>query len=430
MQELLCYGLKLGLRNCTMSRRKAELVRDIMNKETTFLDDTTRKFYFNHDKTKNVLNFVDAPGAAIDEYKAKTLSQQHQINVMDIKTEVEAQIETSDNSLDLNRFQMNNDQLIDTQLTLQTVTNRNQELLQGLTYGSRKNFVYQQKIKYEPSHGIEAFIRSIESYADANDIKDGRKWVAIAKTALNTSEDGLLLQDSLLPAESNDWDLFKAKMLSILGNPPDYYRDFYRSFRRGSQKPGIAMSRLTQAYKRGFLTSGQELTKSDKDHIMHQFVNALDNPLRGLLKAEEKKLDFNTIADRAAELERCFGSGFAPDSAATLMFPEARVQMVESKNAVEAGNTIQLKMIELMNNMMQQSKQQHAEAMKQFQKQPTTTQYNSKPTSNRRGVNLAGIAQKLQGHCYYHVKYQNCKKQNCTFKHETTIPDDVAAACK
>jgi len=190
------------------------------------------------------------------------------------------------------------------------------------------------------------------------------------------------------------------------------------------------MSRLTQAYKRGFLTSGQELTKSDKDHIMHQFVNALDNPLRGLLKAEEKKLDFNTIADRAAELERCFGSGFAPDSAATLMFPEARVQMVESKNAVEAGNTIQLKMIELMNNMMQQSKQQHAEAMKQFQKQPTTTQYNNKPTSNRRGVNLAGIAQKLQGHCYYHVKYQNCKKQNCTFKHETTIPDDVAAACK
>ena len=32
------------------------------------------------------------------------------------------------------------------------------------------NIGYRQKLKYEPTHGIEAFIRSVESYCQANDI--------------------------------------------------------------------------------------------------------------------------------------------------------------------------------------------------------------------------------------------------------------------
>ena len=119
---------------------------------------------------------------------------------------------------------------------------------------------------------IEAFIKSVETYAAANDILNQQKLIEIAKTALNSSEDGILLQDSLLPGEETDWDLFKNKLLSMLGNPPDYYRDLYRSFRRGTQKLGLAMSRLVQAYKRGFLSNSQILSDGDKKQIMHQFI--------------------------------------------------------------------------------------------------------------------------------------------------------------
>ena len=48
---------------------------------------------------------------------------------------------------------------------------------------------------------IEAFIRSLEDYAKANDITDEEKWTAVAKFALNQSEDSLLIQDTLTPEE-------------------------------------------------------------------------------------------------------------------------------------------------------------------------------------------------------------------------------------
>ena len=450
IQELCCYGLKLGLERSGIGYVKTDVIKRIVAKEPDFLDFPSKKFYFENvqkqegGKSRNMLNYVAEPQDP--QVYVEKLQRTHQkIDVAQIKEELQAEEEkTEHESLDLDNFITKNDVMIDKSVIADSnelnedSTNQSNQLAQLLAQmttstrpthaGYANNIGYRQKLKYEPSHGIEAFIRSVETYCQANDITGNEKQIAIAKSALNSSDDGLLLQDSLLPAEENDWELFKQKLLSILGNPPDYYRDFYRSFRRGSQKVGIAMSRLTQAYKRGFLNPGAELTESDQAHIMHQFINSLDNPLRGLLKAEEKKLKFSTIAERAGELERCFGSNFAPDSAATLMFPESRVSMVQNKNAIEAGNTIQLKMIELMNTMITESKKQHSETMRNLQRQThrSNPKRNFTDSKDEYRARLALIMPKLQGHCYYFVKSGKCKLNNdCKYKHASTIPDEI-----
>ena len=454
--ELCCYGLKVGLPRSNVGYVKSDLIKKIVAEENDFLDTPNRKFYFTRTKEKkegkdtDQLKYVESPGLDELSFKKKPLQDRFKIDIEATKAEIqkakeEAEQHQSDEaeSLDLSQFVIKEDKMIkanvmpenntsqpDAEIKSEPIAQQILRTLQQECNSSQSNPLratnigYRQKLKYEPTHGIEAFIRSVESYCQANDITDQKKLVAIAKSALNNSDDGLLLQDSLLPAEEEDWTLFKSKLVSILGNPPDYYRDSYRSFRRGNMRLGIAMSTLIQAYKRGFKENGASLTESDKQHIMHQFINSLDNPLRGLLKAEEKKLTFSTIAERANELERCFGSGFRPDSAATLMFPESRVSMVQSQNALEAGNTIQLKMIELMNSMIAESKKQHEETMKKFRGPPRRNQ------TGKSNSKISDIAQKLQGHCYFHVKFNNCKRSDCRYKHERDIPKEIKDLCQ
>ena len=455
--ELCCYGLKLGLPRSNVGYVKNDIIKKIIAEEGNFLDDPDRKFYFTRTKANrdgkdtDQLKYVASPGDT-GSFTKKPLQDRFKIDIEATKEEIEKEKaealkrESEEvESLDLSQFVIKDEQgamiktnvisenkasHTDAQITTGPIAERILRQIQQECNTSQSNPLratnigYRQKLKYEPTHGIEAFIRSVESYCQANDITDQKKLVAIAKSALNNSDDGLLLQDSLLPAEEEDWTLFKSKLVSILGNPPDFYRDSYRSFRRGNLRLGIAMSTLIQAYKRGFKENGDSLTESDQQHIMHQFINSLDNPLRGLLKAEEKKLTFSTIAERANELERCFGSGFRPDSAATLMFPESRVSMVQSQNALENGNTIQLKMIELMNSMITESKKQHEETMKRFRGQTRRNQ------TGRPNSKIADVAQKLQGHCYFHVKFNNCRRTDCRYKHESEIPKEIKDLCK
>ena len=455
IQELYCYGIKLGLTRPSPIIKKAEIVKNIVQKKSDFLENTDTKYYFTTDG--NTLEYIESPTNFTD-YKQKKLQSNCQIPVAQLKEEIQKEKDLPEHdmtspTISLKDFKVENDEIVNTkyvrpqyQLTnvdnqtvttdqlskiLENLTTRNMTTRNESTHNDR-TVPFRQKIQYQPSHGIEAFIRSVESYAAANDITDKLKWIAIAKSALNSSEDGLLLQDALLPAEDSDWVLFKNRLLSILGNPPDYYRDFYRSFRRGSQKLGLSMSRLTQAYKRGFLAGSNNLSESDKQHIIHQFIACLDNPLRGLLKAEEKTLTFSKIADRAAELERCFGTGFMPDSAATLMFPEARVQMVETANNAKMQDTINLKMVEMINQIMTQSNENHKEMMREMKGTRNDHKNNSSnETRNERPRNygerrknwFSEIIPKLDGHCAYWVKNGKCRLENkCLFKHESNVP--------
>ena len=428
--ELCVYGLAHNIIGLELKDRIRDALAKVLNKQPNFLDEPEKVFYFKKSKNGKKFSFVSEP-ENIANYPLKTVPRTQQIQVEEIKNHF---AETaSQDSLELEEPEIKTEeettapQVNTTEIEgLRTLLSTLSSQITQPTNSNSKSLNFRPKLKYEPTHGIEAFIRSVECYGDANDISDKKKWIAIAKTALNASEDGLLLQDALLPAEEEDWDLFKNKLLSILGNPPDHYRDVYRSFRRGNQKPGLAMSKLTQAYKRGFLGNGQVLSESDKQHILHQFINSLDNPLRGLVKAEEKRVTFATIADRVAELERCFGSGFAPESAASMMFPEARVQRVQAENDAQTQNTVQLKMIELMNSMMEQSKQQHTQIMKTINS--ANQNRSGMNRDNRRKSNFSEIARKLDGHCFFWVKNGSCRSGNdCKYKHAPNVPREIKA---
>ena len=439
IDELYCYGLLVGIQKPSSMQRKNDLIKTIVEKESTFLDNDERKFYFT--KVDSKLKYLDSPTAK-ENFVQKTLTAAAKIKVEDVKREIQEQLNQrreTESSIDLNQIQIENDQIID---RLSLNNEQNDELLAQLLsshsngFRNRNNgFNFKPKLKYEPSHGIEAFIRSVEDYAKANDVTDKEKWTAVAKSALNQSEDGLLIQDTLTPEEEKDWNLFKNKLQSILGRAADYYRDSFRSFRRGSLLPGMAMSKLIQAYKRGFLKSGDALTDHDMRIIKLQFIESLDNPLRGLVKAEEGRLTFFNIAERAAELERCFGSSYQRDSAATIMFSEGRVQ---AANSIQADQSIQMKMLELLNNMNCQAKTQHNQMLNLLENRQNKNhdgnnfrrygRYNQKRGSMS---NVLKEAQpKLQGFCYFYVKNGACRYNNCRFKHDKNIPDDVIKAIK
>ena len=428
VDEIFVFGLTLGLQKPTHRQRKNDLLREILNKQSTFLDDTNKKFYFSKDESQ--LKFISSP-VNPEKFEVKTIPQINQINIESLKQEIADKQQNSppETSILIDEFDVDDDSISGRNNDTSQIDHLTKLLETTLTKKTKKsnetNFHFRQKLRYEPTFGIEAFIRSVEAYGSANDMEDKNKLVAIAKSALNQSEDGLLIQDSLLPAEDADWDLFKSKLLSILGRAPDYYRDFYRSFRRGTQNPGLAMSRLTQAYKRGFLTSGNELSESDKKHVQLQFIQSLDNPLRGLVKAEESRLNFSNIAERAAELERCFGSGM--DSAAALMFPGQTVQLVSAISEQSTQETVQIKMIELLNTLTEQSKHQHAEMMRIVNTNKNNAENSHGNPGNRRHgrKDLSQIVSKLQGHCYQYVKYGNCRRDQCRYKHSDNIPEEL-----
>ena len=418
--ELLCYGMSLGISSFAQKSRKNELVIRILEKDPQFLSDESKKYYFSkanstltyHENTSsiNTSNFEQVKAFGHQKIKKEEVEQ------FVIKPEVKP-----DGAINVETLNLEDPESV--ARSENPSINTIEQILERLQ--TPKRHIFQQKLKYEPAHGIEAFIRSVESYAKANEISSSVKLISIAKAALNTSDDGLLLQDSLTSAEESDWTLFKQKLLSILGNPPDYYRDVFRSYRRGAQKLGLAMSKLTQAYKRGFLTGDQNLSENDKRHIMLQFIASLDNPLKGLVKAEEKSLTFEKIAERAAELERCFGAGFEPNSVASLLYPQGRVQLVNAVNEQKSTETVNLKMIELLDKLSKQSEKQHAEIMKMVANRPSNfnreNRGHRKP--NRNGL-PEDMKKKLNGFCLQAVKYGNCRRSNCTYKHEQ-IPDQV-----
>ena len=47
VDEIFVFGLTLGLQKPTHRQRKNDLLREILNKQSTFLDDTNKKFYFS-----------------------------------------------------------------------------------------------------------------------------------------------------------------------------------------------------------------------------------------------------------------------------------------------------------------------------------------------------------------------------------------------
>jgi hypothetical protein len=110
IDEIYVYGVKIGVQKPTSTQKKSDLVREILNRESSFLDDPSRKFYFAKDN--NSLKLISKP-ADVSKYTVKAIGQQYQINVMEIKNAFEAEklkakelSEQNETSVNLNEFQI------------------------------------------------------------------------------------------------------------------------------------------------------------------------------------------------------------------------------------------------------------------------------------------------------------------------------------
>ena len=109
---------------------------------------------------------------------------------------------------------------------------------------AEQNFRFTQKIKYDSSLGIEAFIRSVDAYSNANSISDDLRKIAIAKSALNASEEGISMQDALQPHEEQSWTLFKACLIKTLGKSVEYYQDCFENFKKDSERIVVVFNKI------------------------------------------------------------------------------------------------------------------------------------------------------------------------------------------
>ena len=234
IEEIYTFAISIGIQKPTSLQRKSDLIRKIVSKQSGFLDNTEKKFYFTKDE-KTIKYHSDPQNKS--NFTKKSLLLASKINIQGLKDEIKLENEKApeaETSILFDDINFQDGELIVSKIEpkpeIQETVNENvEELLRALSTRTippkEKSFAFRQKIKYEPSHGIKAFIRSVEAFAAADEVTDKTKWVAIAKSALNQSEDGLLIQDSLLPAEEAEWNVFKNKLLSILGRAPDNFRD-------------------------------------------------------------------------------------------------------------------------------------------------------------------------------------------------------------
>ena len=162
------------------------------------------------------------------------------------------------------------------------------------------------KLKYDESRGIEQFLSLVESFCEANDITIDAVKVKLALAALCASEHGLVLKESLVGEETQVWDLFKNKLIAILGRDHEFYFNMFKNFKRGSISPGLALARISSYYRKSFPITRENLNTDDKNRIFRAFVESLEQPVQGMIKAEEYRLNLDNVAIRVQQLERAY----------------------------------------------------------------------------------------------------------------------------
>jgi len=267
------------------------------------------------------------------------------------------------------------------------------------------DFKFTQKLKFDPDLGVESFLISVETYAAANSISDQKKWIALAKSGLMNSEQGLSAQSTLEPEDEFSWDRFKRKIISTIGFDPSYYRSIFRNYRRkSSERVGLSFANLVQAYRRAFHKNGQ-LTEDDKTHILHQFICGQEGQLKTSLELEEGRLTYSNIIERASQIERALG------------YPNAHsayeVMAVPSKPVPSSQPSELESLVRLMKEMMTQSAAQMAQQTALMNKISEPKRGSNKPSNSsyREDVKIAA------GFCIAKLKYGSCTKSDCKYNH-------------
>ena len=269
------------------------------------------------------------------------------------------------------------------------------------------DFKFTQKLKFCPDLGVESFLISVENYAAANNIQDQKKWIALAKSGLMNSEQGLSAQSTLEPEDEYSWERFKSKIINTIGHDPTYYRSIFRNYRRkSSERVGLSFANLVQAYRRAFNKTGH-LTEDDKTHILHQFICGQEGQLKTSLELEEGRLTYSNVIQRASQIERALGYPNAHSSYEINAIPS---RPVTRKEPTELECLVQL-MKEMMTSQASQMAQ-HTAILSKMAESTRGGGGNKSSSSYREDVKIAN------GYCIQKLKTGSCSKTECRYKHD------------
>ena len=275
--------------------------------------------------------------------------------------------------------------------------------------------IYKQKVKFEEGMEINRFLKTIETYSYANGVTSDSNMIAIAVAALNNTDEGSLACGLVSDCDYSDWETFKTKISTILGHSAEHYRNKFNNFKRGQMRLGIALSTLTQSFKRGWKIT-HDLTETEENMIKTQFIRSLNNPLKLLLKAEETKLTLETILDRAIQLESCFDD----ETSQT-------VNMVHNSPEVPDKLTDVLNALQLQHKEMIEIQKKHSDALSKLQSGHFSRQFfESRPHVQHRNQTMGSQRTYaiLNGLCSYYVRNQPCANKNCRYRHFGNITQE------
>ena len=394
-RDWLSIGIKSGLTKPVLKAQgtKENLIKFIYSEKKTWLEayDLEKDFIWFHNYDEKRGNDIvcmqtvtfDRPANA-EEYKHQPAQARFFLSPERIR-----EIFTAENdSVDMDSL---NDVTFDENVS-ESGSSRNG----ASTPKSGSNAVtFRTKLKYEADTEISRFLNCVESYAKANNIQNDEGKISITITCLNQTDEGALAVNILSDYDQSTWDLFKAKLISVLGHSPDYYKAQFQSFQRGSMRLGLALSTLTESFKRGWVIR-RALTTIESDMVKERFINSLEGPLRVMLKAEAPKLSLDTILSRASELENCFAT-----------------------DQLSVTNSISDKSPSSTPDILSILSQNHKEMM-QLQNQFLKAFSGMKSDSRKpRGTML----KPLNGLCSFYAKGSECKRENCRYRHEGPVSE-------
>ena len=280
--------------------------------------------------------------------------------------------------------------------------------------------ILNQKIKYESDTEIQAFLKRVETNAEANGIPLGYKVVNIAIAAMRETNEGSLAVESLSQDDKSTWSGFKAKMVKLLGHSTDYYRTYFTTFKRGNMRLGIAFASLIQAFRRGYeIPDSRELNESEQRIISTTFIESLSRPLKIMIKTEQNSLKFHEIVERAQYIETCIGEDAKINALTGL-------ESTEQCHVVQPQNTKTDEMLKILqkqhNDMLKLMQEQVEQSKKSHTSRNNTKRVNTKMTDEIRSA--------IKNLCIKYIMGQSCTFPGCKFKHEGEIPREATEAAQ
>ena len=300
----------------------------------------------------------------------------------------------------------------DPQTLLNALVNNQIQLQNQYRPMSHKNKAYNAKLKFVEDQGIEQFLSAVDSYCDANDIINDENRVKVALAALDSSDHGLTLKECLVGDEKTKWKLFKNKLVSVLGKDFEYYDELFNTFKRGTLSPGLALAKLSLFYKKSFPVYREQLTEDDTRKILRRFIRCLDQPVQGLIKAEEYRLNMGNIANRVQQLERAYGINNNP--------------LINAITDGQAEKAFSDPMMDHMLKIEAERSKNHQQLIKQMDHLVASLQMGSKAVGQKSKPVDKKKYSGLKNYCLHHIT-GTCNYGRCKFIHADgmDVPDTV-----